>query len=802
MAPPRPGPSRFFPVFPVPEDWRDHVRADRVADLAPGDKPDRMRFLDELAWTGLHRRYGQADGTVRPEAAARCAHELSVVREVGYADYFLLVWDIVREARARRIPVIARGSAADSLVCYVLGISTVCPLWFDLYFERFLNRERLQFSKLADIDLDFPWDQREEMIEYVFQRWGEGHVAMIGGFARFHARAAVADLGKIFGLGEGEVRAVTRRLPWSRADAIAEAVAQIPFLQRDLPLQDAPYPDILRLAERLEDVPRHPMMHPCGIVVSRLPLAEVMPLQPSGRGPMMTQFDMDAVEDLGFVKIDLLGQAGLSVMRDVLAAVRRRHGLDLDLEGIPWDDAPTWDMICSGGARGVHHIESPAMTSLLVQSHCRDMRCLCAIVSVIRPGAADEAKKLAFTRRHQGFEPPQFPHPDLEPYLRDTYGLLVYEEHILMVAHHFAGLNLGRSDVLRRELVKMKNPQRLVELGREFVACARAGGRHEDDIRRVWDTLVRFHGYMFNKAHSASYAVEAFQGAWLKCRYPAEYMAAVLDNERGFYSSLFYVLEARRLGIGLLGPCVNHSGARWRVETEAGDRDLLRVPLRWIKGLSARFLERWTTERARGPFSDLADFVRRARPKPEDRDLLVDAGAFDSFGLGRAGAFWALQDVPAAGDDDLFGVPATAPVPPPRDLVELSAEARAARECELMGFPTSLDPFDHHGRGVAWETYCPIHRLGDFHDKVVLVAGLVVQTRRTHTVKGEVMFFGTLADPTGFVEITLFPDVFRRSGFLLERGGVVAVRATVDPFDNRHGQTLGVLAVMKPRGVR
>ncbi len=803
MALSRPGPSRFFPVFPVPEDWRDHVLPDRVADIAPGGRPDRMRFLRELAWAGLARRYRQADATLRPEAVARCEHELAVVREVGYADYFLIVWDIVREARTRGIPVIARGSAADSLVCYVLGISTVCPLWFDLYFERFLNRERMQFSKLADIDLDFPWDQRDEMIGYVFERWGEGKVAMIGGFNRFHARAAVGDLGKVFGLGEAEVRAVTRRLPWSRADAIAAAVAEIPFLGRDLPLRDDPYPEILRLAERLEDVPRHPMMHPCGIVISREPLADFMPLLPSGRGPLMTQFDMDAVEDLGFVKIDLLGQAGLAVMRDVVRAVRSRHGAAIDLEAVRWDDARTWDLIAQGGARGVHHIESPAMTSLLVQSHCRDMRCLCAIVSVIRPGAADESKKLAFTRRHQGFEPPRFPHPDLVDCLRDTYGLLVYEEHILMVAHRFAGMNLGRADVLRRELVKMKSPGRLVELGREFVACALARGRSEEETRQVWDTLVRFHGYMFNKAHSASYAVEAFQGAWLKARWPAEYMAAVLDNQRGFYSPLFYVLEARRLGIGLRGPCVNASGPHWQAERGADGRDHLRVPLRWINGLSAHLLDRWEVARQQRPFASPADFVRRVRPAPADRDLLLDCGAFDGFGLGRAGAFWALQAVSAAGDDDLFPPcepPVVAPLPAGAGaLAEPSAAARAAREAELLGFPVSLDPFDHYGPGVAWDTYCPISGLGAFHGQVVRVAGLVVQTRRTHTVKGEVMFFGTVADPTGFAEVTLFPAVFRRGGFLLERGVVVALRARVEAFDNGHGHTLGVLAVGRPR---
>lgn len=792
MSRPRPSPSRFYPVFPVPEDWARHVVPEDLGGLVDGEKPDRMAFLRGLVLAGLRRRYGPEVLRRRADAVARAHHELSVVEAVGYADYFLIVWDIVREAGAREIPVLARGSAADSLVCYCLGISSVCPLWFDLYFERFLNHERSQFSKLADIDLDFPWDQRDEMIAYVFDRWGHEHVAMIGGFNRFHARAAVGDLAKIHGLSEAETRAFTRRLPYSRADDIARAVAEIPFLEKDLPMREEPYPEILEMAARLEDVPRHATMHPCGIVISREPLADVMPLQPSGRGPRMTQFDMDAVEALGFVKIDLLGQAGLSVLRDVKRSLREEHGVEVDLERIRWDDAATWEMIAGGGARGVHHIESPAMTSLLVQSNCRDMRCLCAIVSVIRPGAADESKKLAFTRRHQGFEAAVYPHPDLEFCLRDTYGLLVYEEHILMVAHHFAGMNLGRADMLRRELVKMKSPEKLAELGIEFVERARERGRGEEEIRSVWTTLVHFHGYMFNKAHSASYAVEAYQAAWLKCRWPAESMAAVLDNERGFYSPFFYTLEARRLGLRVLGPDVNRSGPRWRAEIQSDGATALRPPRRWIKGLARATVERWDRERERGEFASPSDFICRVAPGREDRDRLLDAGAFDGFGRGRAAVFWEASRLPEFPAGDLFAaLPGAGPMVP-EHLSEPTAGERAAREMDLLGFCHSLDPFEHLAAGFDWDRCCRSSKLGERHGRQVFFAGLVVQSRRTHTLKGEVMFFGTLADRDGFTEITLFPSVFRRCGHVFERGGLVVVLATVEPFDNGRGQTLDV----------
>jgi DNA polymerase-3 subunit alpha len=437
------------------------------------------------------------------------------------------------------------------------------------------------------------------------------------------------------------------------------------------------------------------------------------------------------------------------------------------------------------------------MTNLLVQSNCRDMRCLCAIVSVIRPGVADESKKLAFTRRHQGYEPASYPHPDLADCLADTYGLLVYEEHILMVAHHFANMNLGRADVLRRELVKMKNPEKLVELGVEFADRARGIGRNEDDIRRVWGTLVNFHGYMFNKAHSASYAVEAYQGAWLKCRWPAETLAAVLDNQRGFYSPLFYILEARRLGIPARGPDVNASRAHWMVEADSHGRQFLRAPLRWINGLGSATVARWQSARTHAAFTHPIDFLQRVRPPPEDLARLLDAGALDSFDTNRARLFWQCSRVPVHAED-LFANQLAARRPAvPEDLTSPGPADRAARELAMLGFPHSLDPFSHFGPDLDWDKYCPLARLHRHRGRPVMVAGLIVQSRRTHTLKGAVMFFGTLADPSGFAEFTVFPPVYRRCGHLLERGGVILLHAEVEPFDNHRGQNLMVNRVWR-----
>jgi len=738
-----------FPAFASP-DGRGAI--EHLRDLAVAGC--RRRYVDEPPLRGI--------GGPRPtldEALARLNRELSIIEQVHYAEYFLVFHEIAEHCRREGISFLARGSAADSLVCYALGVSHACPFRFDLPFDRFINPERAKFSKMADIDLDLPWDQRDQVIRWVYDRWGHDRVAMIGAPNTFHARAAVAELGKVYGLPPHEVHRVTKHLPrmasWNLAEAIeqspeakglietasssstAAAMNKAASMNRAATVRerspctsagpsprdrgsngasrvnlDEPYATILKLACEFEGLPRHWAMHPCGLVVSPEPLTDLVPLQRSPKNMLVAQYDMDAIEDLGFVKVDLLGQAGLSVLRDAVEEInsgvshfspedapsscrgvpssrgdaplsqgvapvsrgvapisrgdapvsrgaaqdfsprrkpwvadrrepvspegakerretdflrpsraRRcqspvthglRRGLDsnaptglscpprnvptellgprtnppaelpnlstethvgfVDLNSaIDYSDAATWEMIARGDARGVHHIESPAMTSLLQQCNCRDIDCLTAVVAVIRPGAANQGKKEAFARRHQGLETPSYAHPSLKAALEKTYGLMVFEEHILQVATEFAGMNLGRADVLRRALNK-GNAALIAELKSEFYASALLNGRQPGEINVVWPLLEGFSGFMFNKAHSAEYAVEAFQGAWLKLRWPAQYIAAILSNYRGFYAGsptlpqILYVMEALRLGIGFRPPCVNGSARRFHVE--------------------------------------------------------------------------------------------------------------------------------------------------------------------------------------------------------------------------------------------
>ena len=510
---------------------------------------------------------------------------------------------------------------------------------------------------------------------------------------------------------------------------------------------------------------------------------------------------MDSVEDIGLVKIDLLAQGGLAVMRDVQQSLARR-GLALDLNRLePWDDPKVWEMIARGEARAVHHIESPAMLSLCRMTNVREIDGLIAIVSVIRPGAANEQKKLKFTRRYQGLEPVTYPHPSLASCLQSTFGLVVYEEHILQICEAFAGLHPGRADVLRRALNKQK-PEVIEQIKGEFFASARAHGHPNEQTAEVWELVSGFAGYAFCKAHSTAYGVEAYQSAWLKRFHPVEFMAAVLTNGKGFYHPLGYVLECHRLGIPLLPPSVNQPGPAFTVCGQS-----IRVPLTRVKGLSERTRQAIVDERAGGPFDSLRNFSQRVRPLPEQMEAMIRVGAFDEFGQSRTAQFWEAQVWQRVSGD--AGEPNQGWLLPPPGVERLSQvplqeptrRQRLEWETELLGFAASGHPLELH-QDLAWETYCPIHQLGEHIGQQVVTCGLVIEQRLHHQVTGEPMKFLTLADWTGMVETELFAPTYRRHGLATVRYPVLEVMATVEPFENGRGFTLRVHRVAKPRSSR
>lgn len=788
------------------------------------DGSSSKEFLRRLVLEGLTARYGSQAAKHRPQIM----EELGIIAEVGYEDYFLITWDFLQDCRARNIEWITRGSAADSLVCFCLGISSVCPIRFDLYFRRFLNKERMALHKLPDIDIDFAHDRKDDVVALILKKYGREHSAVVGGFSTFQARSAFAEVAKVLGVAEREVRKFTDHFPWSFGGGwvpdkpdpsggtdLIEMLRASPE-NRDLPFDEEPCRTALETAAFLDGMPRYPKMHPCGLVLSRQPMHELTPTFIANKGYPTTHFDMDAVETVGLVKMDILAQGGLAAMRDVRTLLEQRNIIvDLDrcvarnmTDGSlllgnpdapePWHDPQVWEMIASGGARAVHHIESPAMVGLCRMSHVREIDGLIAIVSVIRPGAANEGKKLAFTRRYQGMEPVTYPHPSLEPCLRSTYGLVVYEEHILQLCEAFAGLNPGRADVLRRALNKQKR-RVIQEIQGEFYAAALLRGHTLEKTEEVWALATGFAGYAFCKAHSTAYGVEAYQSAWLKRYFPAEFMAAVLSNGKGFYHPLVYVLECHRLGLKLLPPSVNEPGPAY-----VPHGSFIRVPLTRMKGLTERTRDKLLSAREHGAFVSLSDFYHRVAPLREELESMIRAGALDEFGETRTRQFWQAQHllktygdsrepdqgwlIPPPGLEQLPGIP----------LHEPNRLERLRVETELYEFAVSGHPLELFPE-VAWETYCPVNRLGEFTGQTVTTCGLIVEQRVHHQITGEPMKFLTLCDWTGMVETELFAATYRSYGLATVRYPVLEITAQVEPFENGRGFSLRVLKAGKPR---
>ncbi|MEX0320906.1 MAG: DNA polymerase III subunit alpha [Puniceicoccaceae bacterium] len=796
------------------------VRAGADADEEATGQVRQDRLLAWRCLRGVVKCYGDeypwSDKPSRKQLLERLARELKIVSETGYAGYFLVFAEVVDECARRDIPVLARGSAAGSLICYALGVANVCPFRFGLRFERFLNRERMKHSKLPDIDLDLPWDRRDEIMSWLYDRYGLDKVAMIGGFAHFKGRASVVEVAKAMGVPAHEAHAWSKRLPYgSLRNFMANREDHV---EAKGALADERFHEAVERALNLHNLPRHPMMHPCGMVIADRSLTEFTPVGGSAKGFSMTQMSMEPIEDLGLLKMDLLGQAGLSVIRDTLDNLNDEslEGRPLcrpqsyepadDTEVVPptqvpkpfnpfagmdYSDPRIYEMVRAGEARGVFHIESPAMTSLLKLCRCADVDCLVATVSVIRPGAANEDKKSKFAKRYLGLEEPEYVHPVLEEVLADTYGLMVYEEHILLVCNSFAGMDFGTADLLRRILIKKSDDDVMGELEAVFRACARRKGRGEQEIDIVWRELRDFSGYMFNKAHGAAYAIEAFHGCWLKCHWPVHFLAAVLNNQRGFYAPLVYVMEILRHEGRFRLPDVQYPENRYRVED-----GVVSVPLWQVKGLSDRFLKAWERSVATGTFISWSDFCSRTGVEPKEADLLARAGALRSFFSNRHEAVWHASKVKTgkrrSRSRDLFD---EAEKENGAAFKQIDKVKMAEWEAELFSYPVSLSPVELWLADVNRLGTIPVKDLGKYVGREMEIAGIQVCTRLHRTMKGEMMKFVTLADETGMAETVLFPDMYRKFGWELSQNRGARLRVHIEWDDTESGLSLTVTDV-------
>jgi error-prone DNA polymerase len=761
--------------------WR--IPWGRIIPPRAADVTDAFARLRSEAYAGAERRYG----TIAPVTRERLERELTIIGQKGFADYFLVVQDIVRHGPTH----CGRGSVANSIVSYCLGITHVEPLGAGLLFERFLNPER---KDPPDIDLDFPWDERDRVLAYVFQRYPRPQAAMVANHNCFRLRGALREVAKVHGRPAGEIREVTRRIPIFEDLPLETTLATHPnFKALELP---PAWRDFARQAEPLVGMPRHLSLHPGGVVIVPTALTDYVPIEPAVKeldpavcdGPPPTvpviQFEKDGAEDAGLVKIDLLGNRSLAVIRDAIAAVKAHTGRQIDYTTADaGEDEGTKALFRSGRTMGVFYTESPASRQLCAKSRADTFGLLVLNTSIIRP-ASNRFIRTYLERLHGvPYEPL---HTVLRDTLADTFGIMVYQEDVVNVCAVFAGMPLATADGLRKSLSKKRPAKALSGYAEGFFAGALALGRDPETIRRVWEMIMSFAGYSFCKGHSASYIQVAQHSCYLRAHFPAEFMAAVLANGGGFYHPFAYVAEAMRMGLSVLPPDVNASDFRC-----TGEGTELRIGLQFIKGLSAegaeRILDGRAGARAHGraeeggtavPYRSLFDFQHRTGISADDLRTLIKVGALDSIADGwtRPMMLW-MVDIGTRGRAPSWfdSLPPAVPV-----LRDYAPDRRRREEYAALGFVTDTHPMRLHADALAGFRLCRSTELHRHVGRHVLLAGMLTTAKPVHTLQDEPMEFATFDDGDGLIETVLFPRVYRERGHVLFDQGPFIFRGKVE----------------------
>lgn len=736
--------------------------------LPSGETP--FSFLWQQAFRGVTQRYRP----LTPAVMDRLRYELDIIRQLGFASYFLIVWDIVRHARQQDIPIVGRGSAANSLVAYALGITRADPLKYDLYFERFLNLSR---TDCPDIDLDICWRRRDTVIEYVYRKYGADRVAMIATFNTFQARSAIRETAKAFGLTDSEIGAVVRRIPHYHAGDIRTLNARLPEC-RGLRFDQEPLKSILECGERLDGFPRHLSIHAGGLVIAPEPLTRFTPLQRATKGILITQYNMHPIEDLGLVKMDLLGHRSLTVIDDTVKKVRENRGIAFDIERIPDPDPLTGKLIREGRTIGCFQIESPAMRALLRNTAADSTDMLIKTLSLVRPGPSGSGMKKHFIDRHLGHEETVYLHPALRAVLGDTYGVMLYQEDILKVAHVIAGMSLAEADALRRAMSKRRSPEAMARSMKGFLEKAAANGVAANVAEAIWGLIANFSEYSYCKAHASTYGELAYQCTYLKAHFPAEFLACVLSNRGGFYHTSVYLEEARRAGIAVIPPSVNDSAFGYTVEDEA-----IRTGFVEVRGLAHQTAARLIEARKTAPFRSFADLYYRAQLTPADAELLICAGACDLFARTRPELLWELrlyQRSPhpdPGGDQLLFAYPELdARVP---RLPGFSRKKQSGLEQTACGIPITTHPFEHFLAELADRCLVLSDDLAQYAGRCIVMAGWLIAERRVGLKDRGCMMFLTFEDPAGVFEAVLFPRAYQQYGHLLGSNGPYFITGNV-----------------------
>ncbi len=753
-------------------------------------------YLRTLVERGLRQRYPDMPPAVRE----RFEEEFSVITDMGYAPYFLIVGDFVEYARTHGVAVgPGRGSAAGSIVSYALGITTLDPLAHGLIFERFLNRERIS---MPDIDIDFDDRNRDRVIEYVADRYGQDHVAQIITFGTMKARAVIRDVGRALNIPLRDVDRLAKFVPPSLGMTIEKAIQMVPELREAE--QDPAFAKLLVNARKLEGLARHASTHAAGIVIAPQPLHHFVPLQASiTRGErngqekraVMTQYEMNAVQKIGLLKMDFLGLRNLSIIEDTLRNLVQTRGLHLDLASIPWDDPKTYALLQAADTNGVFQLESPGLRRLLTDLRPTSFADISAAIALFRPGPLEGGLVAQYIGCKNGEREIVYPLPELEPILKETYGVIVYQEQVMQIASKLGGFTLGEADVLRQAMGKKKKEE-MAKMRAKFTSGAIARGVTEAKATEIFDLMAFFAGYGFNKSHTAAYAVISYQTAYLKANYPLEYLAALLNNEAGNYDRVAAaVLDCHARDIEVLPPDVSTSEAGFSVHDGK-----ISYGLAVIKNVGGKPVELLLADRAaHGSFRSLLDLCLRVDPRELNKrvlESLIRSGATDSLGE-RAQLVASIDRVTdranqiirerESGQTSLFGMlPESDELDDPaagliEDVPPMPQEDRLRAEKELLGLYLSDHPLKRieHELVARVDTYAN-QVTPEMEDLEVRLGGLIKAVRPVVTKTGRPMAFVLLEDLTGAVEVIVFSRLYEERRQLLEADGIVIVRGKVD----------------------
>lgn len=722
---------------------------DKTMQVYGGSKEDDYNLLEKLSGAGLVRRYGKKN----KKANERLQSELKVIRDLGFIGYFHINYDFIRFSDAQGYYHVGRGSGANSIVAYCLGITDVDPLALNLYFERFLNPER---TSPPDFDIDFSYTDRDEVMDYIFKRYGKKHVALLGSCPTFKSDSIIRQLGKVYGLPDEEIKAFQR----TRTPTCVKTKK------------------IAMYGELMRGFPHNPSLHPCGILISERPIYEFMSLFMPPKGFQTALMDMFTAEDIGLNKFDVLSQRGLGHIKECQQLIKENHGKEIDIHNTApfFTDLKIKNQIREANTIGCFYIESPAMRGLLKKLKCDDYITLVAASSIIRPGVAQSGMMRAYIERYHNPEMVEYIHPTFKEHLSETFGVMVFQEDVIKIAHFYGGLSLGKADILRRAMSgKYRSHNKFNEIKKEFVASAVSLGRDENEVAEVWRQMESFAGYSFNKAHSASFAVESYMSLYLKTYYPQEFMVAVINNFGGFYSRELYFLELLKCGGDIHLPCVNHSDHY----TNIHDKKVY-VGFIHIKSLQNKLIETLLEDRSQnGSFTSLTDFIERTNPGLEQLNILIRIGAFRFTNKSKKTLLWEANflqkkaTVEAPEVQSMFNEPLQFGF----ELPELSDDPidDLYDQMEIMNFCTT-NPFALVDEDP--NNYVASKNMTKHSGKIITMLAYFIARKHVITKNDDAMFFGTFVDSNlDWIETVHFPDAAKRhplhtNGFYKIKGKV------------------------------